>query len=132
MQIDQYFPPKDSRLIVFEAKKDWPNDSHWQCIAEAATLCKTRKDNDKKNPRVWGILSNGSLFQFIHIDNDGQLYISTEYVSGIPAMCTRDSILKIYRIIHQITNLAYESSPTTTPVQSLQVSRESLVTEAED
>ncbi|KAI3662309.1 hypothetical protein MP638_001506 [Amoeboaphelidium occidentale] len=102
-----YIAPEDAHLIVFEAKKDWPNDSHWQCIAEAATLYKTRNAQDKTSPCVWGILSNGSLFQFIHIDNDGQLYISTEYVSGIPAMCTRDSILKIYRIINQITKLAY-------------------------
>jgi hypothetical protein len=126
MPIDQYFPPEDSHLIVFEAKKDWPNDSHWQCIAQAATLYKTRKDQNKRNPRVWGILSNANNWKFIHINNDGQLFVSGKYFSGIPTMCTEDQISTIYRIIHHIVKQAYESSPTTTPVQSALNSQESL------
>lgn len=126
MPIDQYFPPNDSHLIVFEAKKDWPNDSHWQCIAEAATLYKTRKDQKKRNPRVWGILSNANIWKFIHINNDGQLFVSGEYFSGIPTMCNEEKISTIYRIIHYIVKRAYESSPTTTPNQSAQNSNETL------
>jgi hypothetical protein len=58
--LNDYSPPKDSHLIVLEAKKDWPNESLWQCVAEAATLHKIRKDKKKVNRRVWGILSNAN------------------------------------------------------------------------
>lgn len=102
MAIDQYFPPEDSHLIVFETKKDWPNDSHWQCIAEAATLYKTRKEKDKKNRRVWGILSNANQWEFIHINNDGKLFISVPHSLNIPKLMDYEEVKKIYRIIHYI------------------------------
>jgi hypothetical protein len=118
MPLDEYSPPKDSHLIVFEAKKDWPNDSVWQCVAEAATLHKIRKDKKKSNPRVWGILSNANNWKFIHIDNDGQLFVSDQYVLQIPTVWSEGEICTIYRIIHHIVLQSYLSSPTTTPNQS--------------
>jgi hypothetical protein len=126
MPLDEYSPPKDSHLIVFEAKKDWPNESIWQCVAEAATLHKTRKEKKKTNSRVWGILSNGNNWKFIHIDNDGQLFQSGQYVLDIPNNWIESEITTIYRIIHHIVQQAYLSSPTTAPNQSTEDLNEGL------
>ncbi|KAI3634380.1 hypothetical protein MIR68_007984 [Amoeboaphelidium protococcarum] len=111
--------PQDCHLVVHQARKEFPEESVQQCVAEAAAIYKNRKDASKVNPRVWGICSNATLWKFIHIDNDGLLYESDLFVlnrsdSGLE----REDLMKIYRIIHHIILNAYLSSPTTTPHQS--------------
>jgi hypothetical protein len=57
---------KQAHLITVEAKKEWPDASFRQCVAEAAAIHKARKDAGKRNCRVWGyclMQNTGSLFE---------------------------------------------------------------------
>ncbi|KAI3642595.1 hypothetical protein MP228_012150 [Amoeboaphelidium protococcarum] len=111
-------PPQDTHLVVYEARKEFPQQAVLQCAAQAAAIYKNRKDLNKVNPRVWGICFNATLWTLVHINNDGQLHVSDLFVlnrqdSGFK----RDDVLYIYRILHHIFLNAYLSSPTTTPHQ---------------
>ncbi|KAJ3353953.1 hypothetical protein HDU91_005832, partial [Kappamyces sp. JEL0680] len=77
-------PPTESHLVAIEAKCQWGIDDLWQCVAEAATLYRTRKDLGKARCSVWGVLSNARLWQFIHIDEDGLLWQTKEMNLDIP------------------------------------------------
>lgn len=69
-------PPKELHLIAIEAKTRWGEDDYWQCVAETATLYKSRKDAEKAKCSVWGVLSNATDWQFIFIDETGFLWTS--------------------------------------------------------
>ena len=40
-------PPRELHLVAIEAKSNFGDDDLWQCVAEAATLYKSRKDAGK-------------------------------------------------------------------------------------
>ena len=44
-------PSKELHLIAAEAKRDWPDESYWQCIAQTAALHKSRKQRASRNVR---------------------------------------------------------------------------------
>lgn len=118
--VDNYSPPKDSHLIVVEAKKEWPDDSIWQCLAEAAAVHKTRKDSGKQNCNVWGVLSNANFWKFVHIDNGGKVRESNVCMLSIPRILDKSEVLQVYRFIHHVVKMSFEASPTTTPNGSLE------------
>lgn len=53
--------PREIHLVAVEAKTSIGEQDLWQCVAEAASLYKTRVDAGKVNKRVWGILSSSSF-----------------------------------------------------------------------
>jgi hypothetical protein len=107
-------PPKEIHLIVAEAKRDWPNESFWQCVAQTAALYKARKDAGKKACNVWGILSNAELWRFVHIDETGQLHATKPLYLNLGAY-NECEVLKIYRHIYHIVNAAFNASPPPSP-----------------
>lgn len=104
-------------LIIVEAKSKWNESDVWQCIAEVAALHKLRKDAGKANCNVWGIFSNASLWEFIFVNNDGELFKSEPIYLGVPKVDTA-KINEVYRCIYFLMQAAYISSPTTTPIAS--------------
>ncbi|TPX72806.1 hypothetical protein SpCBS45565_g00301 [Spizellomyces sp. 'palustris'] len=68
-------PTLDTYLIAIEAKVDWPKTSIYQALAQGATLHKKRKAAGKK-AIVFVILSNGLLWQFFNIGEDGYVQAS--------------------------------------------------------
>ena len=65
--------PQELHLVAIEAKLR-VGDDFWQCVAEAATLWKSRKDAGKEKCSVWGVLTDASHWLFIYIDEDGWLW----------------------------------------------------------
>ncbi len=49
-------PPVELHLVAIEAKVDWGQSDYWQCVAETATLYKSRKDAGKRNCTVWSVV----------------------------------------------------------------------------
>jgi hypothetical protein len=48
---------KELHLIFIEGKTCWDeDDDDWLCVAETATLYKSRKDAGKAKCSVWGVL----------------------------------------------------------------------------
>jgi hypothetical protein len=76
-------PPNELYLVAIEAKCRLDESDLWQCVAETATLFKSRKDMKKKKCAVWGVLSNAEYWQFIHIDEDGKLWRSDKTFESI-------------------------------------------------
>ncbi|RKP21576.1 hypothetical protein ROZALSC1DRAFT_519, partial [Rozella allomycis CSF55] len=98
--------PNDIHLLTVEAKEAWINKDCLQCIAEMATVYKSRKDAGKENCTVWGIWTNAYSWQFFLIDNDGQVYRTVMYV-----LQKDDDIKKIYRFVYHCVKQAYNASP---------------------
>ena len=48
-------PPNELHLMAVEAKCGLMEPDFWQCVAEAATLYKSRKDKGKKKLAVCGV-----------------------------------------------------------------------------
>ena len=73
-------PPCELLLVAIEAKNSSLDDVDlWQCVAEAATLYKSRKDAGKSKCRVRGVHSNATNWKFILIDEVGKLWRPEEY-----------------------------------------------------
>jgi hypothetical protein len=104
--IHSKWPPLESQIIIVEAKKAWDEDGVWRCIAETSALFKTRKDGMKQDCRVWGICTNSFVWQFLHIDNGGQLWVSDTFYLGLP-MVRPELILLVYRFVHHIVSQSF-------------------------
>ena len=126
---------QEINLVALEAKKEFPKQTWIQCFAEAACLYKQRVDHNKKiddqggdesrkkNPRVWGIYTNASTWQFLHIDNHGQLFITEDSFSlTLPeiGLDFHGQLNKIYRMVHYIIRNALISSPVPSAFTSLE------------
>jgi hypothetical protein len=107
-------PSKELHLIAAEAKREWPDESYWQCVAQTAALHKSRKDAKKKNCRVWGILSNATLWRFLFIDEEGELWTSRDYQLGLRSY-DENQALAIYRVIYHLVKSCHVASPPSTP-----------------
>ena len=60
--------------VTVEAKKSQLDNSDFvQCLSEAATLYKARKDAGEVECSVYGVLSNATQWRFLLIDKDGKL-----------------------------------------------------------
>jgi hypothetical protein len=105
-------PPRDLHLVVTEAKNSsFDHDDLWQCVAQTATLYKSKKDAGKANCAVWGVLSNAENWKFIHIDEDGNLWRSKEFLLELSTY-NQDQVLLIYRLLHYLVKCCYESCTT--------------------
>ena len=100
--------PREVHLVAVEAKTSIGEQDLWQCVAEAASLYKTRVDAGKANKRVWGILSNAKQWQFVLIDEDGLLWQSEEFLLDLRSY-DESKVLQVYRIVHYIVKCCHEA-----------------------
>ncbi|KAJ3267898.1 hypothetical protein HDV01_003794, partial [Terramyces sp. JEL0728] len=107
-------PPHESHLIAVEAKSKFSEEDIYQCVNETAALYKSRKVAGKQNCNSWGIVTNGTNWKFIFIDNGGQLWITKYYILSTFEY-KEAQVLNIYRIVHYLVNCCFFASPTTTP-----------------
>ncbi|KAJ3271404.1 hypothetical protein HDV01_006691 [Terramyces sp. JEL0728] len=113
-------PPRELHLIAFEARTEFGEKDLWQCVAETATLYKSRKDANKKKCSVWGVLSNATTWKFIYIDEDGKLWRSNDFLLNIRSY-REDQILPIYQFLYYIVKCCFEAcTPTPTPNPSIE------------
>ncbi|KAI3655818.1 hypothetical protein MP638_004421 [Amoeboaphelidium occidentale] len=110
--------PVESLFIVVKAKaKTLAGECLRQCIAEAATVHKARKDAGKQNKQVWGVVTSGDTWRFIHIDNNGSVAVTHKY--SIKSLTydelNENEVKEIYQVLHYVIGLAFKASPTTTP-----------------
>jgi hypothetical protein len=111
-------PPKELHLVAAEAKRDWPDESFWQCVAQTAALYKSRKDARKAVCKVWGFLSNAALWTFVHIDEEGQLHATSTPLTLQIGSYDERKVLSIYRHIYYIVKAAFDASPPPSPEES--------------
>ncbi|KAJ3255462.1 hypothetical protein HK103_006279 [Boothiomyces macroporosus] len=112
-------PPRELHLVAFEAKTEFGEKDLWQCVAETATLYKSRKDANKEKCSVWGVLSNATTWKFIYIDEDGKLWRSNDFLLNIRSY-KEDQILPIYQFLYYIVKCCFEAcTPTPTPNSSI-------------
>ena len=110
-------PQKELHLVAVEAKRDWAEDSYWQCVAQVAALHKSRKDAGKANCCIWGIISNATHWKFVAINDEGLLSESKEHVISLHTY--NDDTITLYRIIHHLVTLCFNASPPPTPVDDV-------------
>ncbi|KAJ2994605.1 hypothetical protein HDV02_001464 [Globomyces sp. JEL0801] len=115
-------PPGELHLVAIEAKNSSLDEEDlWQCVAETATLYKSRKIAGKANCAVWGVLSNANHWKFIHIDEDGKLWRSNEFLLDL-RLYNQDQVVIIYRFLHYVVKCCYESCiPNPTPTSSAEL-----------
>ena len=114
-------PPRELHLVAIEAKTSIGDTDLWQCVAETATLYKSRKDAGKSKCAVWGVLSNATNWIFIHIDESGNLWRSEDYILNIHQY-KQNQVEVIYQALHYLVKCCYESStPNPTPSSSVRM-----------
>jgi hypothetical protein len=107
-------PPKEVHLVAAEAKRDGLDDNYWQCVAQVAALHKSRKAAEKKSKKVWGILSNASLWRFMFIDDSGNLFTSKDLTLTLYEY-DLDEVHTIYQCIYRIVKSCFDASPPSSP-----------------
>jgi len=100
--------PREVHLVAVEAKTSIGEQDLWQCVAEAASLYKTRVDAGKANKRVWGILSNAEVWQFVLIDEDGLLWQSDKFLLDLRSYY-EEKVLQVYRMVYYIVKCCHEA-----------------------
>lgn len=111
-------PPTELHLIALEAKTAYEEDDFWQCVAEMATIFRSRKDAGKRRCSVWGVLSNALDWIFIYIDEQGNLMRAKKVSLDLPKY-DEDEIMAVYRRLYYIVKCCFEAvTPTTTPASS--------------
>ena len=89
----------DSCLVSVEATKEWPESGVAQILAEMGCLQKNRLSKGKKTP-VFGMLSNGLMFQFFAIGIN-----SSVYGSGMPIVLSPDPVNGKYESSESLANI---------------------------
>jgi hypothetical protein len=93
-------PPRELHLVVIEAKKSsLDQDNLWQCVAETATIYKSRKDARKSKCSMWGVLSNATDWKFIYIDETGKLWRTEKFLLNLCSY-NEQQVTIIYRMLH--------------------------------
>jgi hypothetical protein len=100
--------PREVHLVAVEAKTSIGDQDLWQCVAEAASLYKTRVDAGKAKRSVWGILSNAETWKFIFIDEAGLMWRSGPFNIDLCSY-TETEVLQVYRIVHYIVKCCHEA-----------------------
>ena len=113
--------PREVHLVAVEAKTSIGEQDLWQCVAEAASLYKTRVDAGKANKRVWGILSNAEVWQFVLIDEDGLLWQSDKFLLDLRSY-DESKVLQVYRMVYYIVKCCHEACTPPPSTASLVVS----------
>lgn len=106
-----------TNLLIIEAKREGDTDHALsQLIAYMGIVHSTRKKESKQNSVVYGIASDGGVFRFCRIDNDG---VFTK--SFLMEWAERPD--QIFSIIRSMIRAAALSSPSTTPIKDPQQRR---------
>lgn len=103
-------------LVAIEAKVT-NKETLLQCIGECASIHYRRTLAGMKNLCVYGIHSTGSFWNFVFIDENGQLFVSKEYQLN-PEHYVKEGFDIIYRLVYYVVKQSYLNSPRTTPVSS--------------
>jgi hypothetical protein len=103
-------------LIAIEAKVT-NKETMLQCIGECASIHYRRMQTGMQNKCVYGIHSTGSIWKFVFIDENGQLFVSKEYQLN-PEHYVKEGFDIIYRLVYYVVKQSYLNSPRTTPVSS--------------
>ncbi|KAJ3034871.1 hypothetical protein HDV00_004559 [Rhizophlyctis rosea] len=116
----QTSPPDDTHLLVVEAKVAWDEEDFRQLAAGAAAIHKKRRDKGKANRIVWGVLTNGVLWGFCHVDQDGKLQVTSKpLVADVKGDGKGNvewkGVVEVYSHLLHVCRKAYTTSPTTTP-----------------
>ncbi|KAI9341217.1 hypothetical protein BDR26DRAFT_334014 [Obelidium mucronatum] len=101
--------PEGIHFIATEASVKWRTEDFWRCVAEAATLFKTKKDAGETDCSVWGVASNAKNWQFIHIDNCGLMWRSSELSLNL-GIFPKDEVTKIYRFLYVAVNSCFKAN----------------------
>jgi hypothetical protein len=111
--------PRELHLVAIEAKNSsMDEDDLWQCVAETATLYKSRIDAKKSKCSVWGVLSNATDWKFIYIDEDGKLWRTDKYLLNLRSY-NEQQVTFIYRMLHFVVKRCFEAcTPNPTPTSS--------------
>ena len=107
-------------LVGGEAKADWPDKALTQLSAYAGIIHRKRKAAAKTNLKVWGFLSNGQLWKFLRVTADGNLEVSELFDIGDLRIVKLEKLRVVMGIMVHVLIAAYNSSPTGTPVESLE------------
>ncbi|KAI9675495.1 MAG: hypothetical protein M1829_003299 [Trizodia sp. TS-e1964] len=111
---------QESNLVVIEAKRDDAISIGTKKLAAyMGIIHKRRKDANKMNAVVYGILTSHSFWAFYRIDNNGNLNRSRQFESPF-------DINHIYSYITIITKAALEATPTTSPIKDAAMKLERL------
>ncbi|KFY33635.1 hypothetical protein V494_07453 [Pseudogymnoascus sp. VKM F-4513 (FW-928)] len=102
-----------TNLVIVEAKRRGATDLALpQLIAYLGIVHRARKEQKKENSVVFGIISDGNVFRFSRITNDGKYG-----QSGLLEWNRVEERGKIYTTIRSIIRTAALSSPSTTPIK---------------
>ena len=115
-------------LVVVEAKKAG-TEAVSQCIGPCASIYYQRKQARMDNLCVYGILSDGALWKFIFIDQDGTAFVSGDYalsISNYAENYIAEQLLLIYRLVHYVVKQSFYNSPRSTPGTTPNVSTTNL------
>jgi len=74
----QSVAPTRPYLLVLEAKVEWPMNAYCQLLAEMYAILK----NNENSLPIYGVLSNGSDWQFFKLDTDLKWHESIKYMQG--------------------------------------------------
>ncbi|EPZ36900.1 hypothetical protein O9G_006078 [Rozella allomycis CSF55] len=104
----QKTPPKELHLVAIEGSRNWEEQNLWQCVAEAATIFRVRKDAKKAKCSVWGVLTNATDWIFIHIDEDGKLHRSDKFLLNLPYF-RENEVFFIYRLLYHVVDQCFRA-----------------------
>ena len=113
----------DSCLLCVQAKKEWPDSGIAQILAEMGCLQKNRLSKGK-NSSVFGILTNGAMYQIFAIDMNSRVYCS-----GTPMLLRPEAdgnyaasgpLAEILRWVMWLCSTMKTISPGCSPVMVLQ------------
>jgi hypothetical protein len=100
-----------TNLVIIEAKRQYQTDAALpQLAAYMGIVYTTRKEESKENCVVYGASSDGRVFRFCRIDNDG-VFVTSRLLEW---EFDKD---QIYSITRSLLRAAALSSPSTTPIK---------------
>ncbi|KFZ17437.1 hypothetical protein V501_01711 [Pseudogymnoascus sp. VKM F-4519 (FW-2642)] len=102
-----------TNLVIMEAKKTGFSDGALpQLVSYLGIVPTARREQGKSNAVVYGIASNGVVFRFCRVNNDGQ------FSQSAPLDWRMDGHKeRIFSTIRMIVRTAALSSPSTTPIK---------------
>jgi hypothetical protein len=92
-------------LIAIEAKVT-NKETMLQCIGECASIHYRRMQTGMQNKCVYGIHSTGSIWKFVFIDENGQLFVSKEYHLNAENN-VKDGFDLVYRLVYYVVKESY-------------------------
>jgi hypothetical protein len=100
-------------LLAVEAKKpSLVEEGHAQLLAYMATMRQLRIQANKKNVMVQGFYSNGNIYRFLIIRNDGTVMRSNLYDISLDG-----NLKKVFNFLLGMLITGAESSPSTSPAK---------------